>query len=283
MIKELFHTNRPTYSLEVFPPKKDADVKVIYDALDQFKALHPSFISVTYGAGGNTAENTFAIASYIQNQCGIEALTHLTCAAIPDKLFLDNFLTNLYRNGIHNLLPLRGDQPQWMSDEQFADRYYKHASDLIRDVKAAYDFSIAAACYPEIHPEAADLQEDIANLKIKTDQGVDFLITQLFYDNDTFYYFLEKVRKAGIEIPVLPGLMPVTTAGQVKNIIRMSGTKIPAELADRIEKYSGAPEDLKKAGLDYTKKQMDDLLAHGVDGIHLYSMNKVEIAKAVYE
>ena len=283
MIKELFHTNRPTYSLEVFPPKKDADVKVIYDALDQFKALHPSFISVTYGAGGNTAENTFAIASYIQNQCGIEALTHLTCAAIPDKLFLDNFLTNLYRNGIHNLLPLRGDQPQWMSDEQFADRYYEHASDLIRDVKAAYDFSIAAACYPEIHPEAADLQEDIANLKIKTDQGVDFLITQLFYDNDTFYYFLEKVRKAGIEIPVLPGLMPVTTAGQVKNIIRMSGTKISAELADRIEKYSGAPEDLKKAGLDYTKKQMDDLLAHGVDGIHLYSMNKVEIAKAVYE
>lgn len=283
MIKELFHTNRPTYSLEVFPPKKDADVKVIYDALDQFKTLHPSFISVTYGAGGNTAENTFAIASYIQNQCGIEALTHLTCAAIPDKLFLDNFLTNLYRNGIHNLLPLRGDQPQWMSDQQFAARYYEHASDLIRDVKAAYDFSIAAACYPEVHPEAADLQEDIANLKIKADQGVDFLITQLFYDNDTFFYFLDEVRRAGIDIPVLPGLMPITTAGQIKNIIRMSGTKIPADLADKIDKYKDNPEDFKKAGLDYTKRQMEDLLAHGVDGIHLYSMNKVEIAKAVYE
>ena len=283
MIKELFHTNRPTYSLEVFPPKKDADVKVIYDALDQFKTLHPSFISVTYGAGGNTAENTFAIASYIQNQCGIEALTHLTCAAIPDKLFLDNFLTNLYRNGIHNLLPLRGDQPQWMSDQQFAARYYVHASDLIRDVKAAYDFSIAAACYPEVHPEAADLQEDIANLKIKADQGVDFLITQLFYDNDTFFYFLDEVRRAGIDIPVLPGLMPITTAGQIKNIIRMSGTKIPADLADKIDKYKDNPQDLKKAGLDYTKRQMEDLLAHGVDGIHLYSMNKVEIAKAVYE
>lgn len=283
MIKELFHTNRPTYSLEVFPPKKDADVKVIYDALDQFKTLHPSFISVTYGAGGNTAENTFAIASYIQNQCGIEALTHLTCAAIPDKLFLDNFLTNLYRNGIHNLLPLRGDQPQWMSDQQFAARYYEHASDLIRDVKAAYDFSIAAACYPEVHPESADLQEDIANLKIKADQGVDFLITQLFYDNDTFFYFLDEVRRAGIDIPVLPGLMPITTAGQIKNIIRMSGTKIPADLADKIDKYKDNPEDLKKAGLDYTKRQMEDLLAHGVDGIHLYSMNKVEIAKAVYE
>lgn len=283
MIRDLFHTNRPTYSLEVFPPKKDADVKVIYDALDEFKALHPSFISVTYGAGGNTAENTFAIASYIQNQCGIEALTHLTCAAIPDKLFLDNFLTNLYRNGIHNLLPLRGDQPQWMSDEQFAARYYEHASDLIADVKEAYDFSIAAACYPEVHQEAADLKEDIAHLKIKVEKGVDFLITQLFYDNESFFHFLEEVRKAGIEIPVLPGLMPVTSAGQVDNIVRMSGTKIPKELSDQIEKYRKSPADLKKAGLDYTKKQMEELLAHGVDGIHLYSMNKVEIAKAVYE
>lgn len=283
MIKDLFHKNRPTYSLEVFPPKKDADVSVIYDALDQFKTLHPSFISVTYGAGGNTAENTFAIASYIQNQCGIEALTHLTCAAISDKLFLTNFLTNLYRNGVHNLLALRGDQPQWMSDEQFAARYYEHASDLIVDVKETYDFSIAGACYPEVHQEAASLQEDIANLKIKVDQGVDFLITQLFYDNEIFFHFLDEVRKAGIEVPVLPGLMPITSAGQVKNIVGMSGTKIPKELADAIEKYKENPSDLKKAGLDYTKKQMQGLLDHGVDGIHLYSMNKVEIAKAIYE
>ena len=283
MIKDLFHKKRPTYSLEVFPPKKDADVKVIYDALDQFKSLHPSFISVTYGAGGNTAENTFAIASYIQNQCKIEALTHLTCAAIPDKLFLDNFLTNLYRNGIRNLLPLRGDKPQWMSDEQFEGRYYEHASDLIVDVKSAYDFSIAGACYPEVHQEAASLQEDIANLKIKVEKGVDFLITQLFYDNEIFFHFLDEVRNAGIEVPVLPGLMPITTAGQIKNIVGMSGTKIPKVLLDTIEKYKESPEDLKKAGLDYTKKQMEALLAHGVDGIHLYSMNKVEIAKTIYD
>lgn len=283
MIKDLFHTNRPTYSLEVFPPKKDADVTVIYDALDEFKNLHPSFISVTYGAGGNTAENTFAIASYIQNQCGIEALTHLTCAAIPDKLFLTNFLTNLYRNGIHNLLALRGDQPQWMSDEQFAARYYEHASDLIQDDKETYDFSVAGACYPEVHQEAANLEEDIAHLKIKVEQGVDFLITQLFYDNELFFRFLDKVREAGIDVPVLPGLMPITSAGQVKNIVGMSGTKIPEELAKAIERYQDSPEDLKKAGLEYTKKQMEGLLAHGVDGIHLYSMNKVEIAKAIYE
>lgn len=283
MIKDLFHKNRPTYSLEVFPPKKDADVSVIYDALDEFKTLHPSFISVTYGAGGNTAENTFAIASYIQNQCGIEALTHLTCAAIPDKLFLTNFLTNLYRNGIHNLLALRGDQPQWMSDEQFAKRYYEHASDLTKDVKETYNFSVAGACYPEVHQEAASLQEDIANLKRKVDQGVDFLITQLFYDNETFFHFLEEVRKAGIEVPVLPGLMPITSVGQVKNIVSMSGSKLPKELLETIDRYKDNAADMKKAGLEYSKKQMQGLLAHGVDGIHLYSMNKVEIAKAIYE
>lgn len=283
MIKDLFHKNRPIYSLEVFPPKKDTDVTVIYDALDEFKTLHPSFISVTYGAGGNTAENTFAIASYIQNQCGIEALTHLTCAAIPDRLFLKNFLTNLYRNGICNLLALRGDKPQWMSDEQFAGRFYNHASDLIKDVKSDFNFSVAAACYPEVHSEAASLEEDIANLKVKVDTGVDFLITQLFYDNDRFFRFLDAVRKAGIQTPVLPGLMPVTTRKQVKNIVSLSGARIPKELAEAIERYKEEPEDLKKAGLDYSRRQMEGLLAHGVDGIHLYSMNKVEIARAIYE
>ncbi len=283
MIKDYFHKKRPIYSLEVFPPKKDTDVSVIYDALDEFKTLHPTFISVTYGAGGNTAENTFAIAAYIQNQCGIEALTHLTCAAIPNKLFLTNFLTNLYRNGIHNLLALRGDKPVWMDEKQFEARYYEHASDLIADIKESYDFSIAGACYPEVHQEAASLEEDIAHLKLKVDRGVDFLITQLFYDNEVFFHFLDKVRKAGIEAPVLPGLMPITSYGQIKNIVGMSGTKIPDEFAKTLERYKDKPEDLKKAGLDYSKRQMEDLLEHGVDGIHLYSMNKVEVARAIYE
>lgn len=283
MIKDLFHKNRPVYSLEVFPPKKDADVSVIYDALDQFKTLHPNFISVTYGAGGNTVENSFAIASYIQNQCKIEALTHLTCAAIPDKLFLTNFLTNLYRNGIRNLLPLRGDPPVWMSEEQFEARYYKHASDLVKDVKESFDFSLGGACYPEVHQEASSLEEDVANLKIKVDQGVDFLITQLFYDNEKFYRFLDKVREVGIGVPVMPGLMPITSAKQVKNIVGMSGTEIPGSLLKSIEKYKDSPEDLKKAGLEYTKRQMEELLAHGAQGIHLYCMNKVETARAIYE
>ncbi len=283
MIKDLFHKNRPVYSLEVFPPKQDTDITSIYDSLDQFKELHPHFISVTYGAGGTTSENTFAIASYIQNQCGIEALTHLTCAAIPDKLFLTNFLTNLYRNGIRNILGLRGDQPRGMSDEQFASRYYAHASDLIADIKSTYPFSVAGACYPEVHQEAASLEEDIAHLKIKADQGVDFLITQLFYDNETFYRFLDKARNTGIDIPVLPGLMPIVSAGQVRNIIELSGCAIPEKLRRAIDKYKDSPADLKKAGLDYTKEQMEDLLARGVDGIHLYSMNKVETAKYIFD
>lgn len=283
MIKDMFHKNRPIYSLEVFPPKKDVDVSVIYDALDEFKTLHPSFISVTYGAGGNTAENTLAIATYIQNQCGIEALAHLTCAAIPNPLFLKNYLTSLYRNGVHNLLPLRGDKPLYMSEEQFNERYYKYASELIKDVREAYDFSICGACYPEVHPEAANRKEDIANLKIKVEQGVDFLTTQLFYDNDTFFRFLEEIRKEGIEVPVLAGLMPLTSANQLERIVGMSGTKIPKELAELIEKYRDNPSDMKKAGLDFTKKQMEQLVGHGVDGIHLYSMNKVEIAKYIYE
>ncbi len=283
MIKDRFHTNRPIYSLEVFPPKKDTDVSVIYDALDQFKNLHPDFISVTYGAGGTTTENTFAIASYIQNQCGIEALAHLTCSAIPDKLFLTNFLTNLYRNGIRNILGLRGDQPKGMSDEQFASRYYKHASDLIHDIKETYPFGIAGACYPETHPEAASPEQDIANLKRKVEQGVDFLTTQMFFDNEVFFRFEEKVRAAGIEVPILPGLMPITSAGQVKNILFLSGSAIPRELTDSIEKYKESPADLRKAGLDFTKQQMEGLLAHGVAGIHLYSMNKPENAKYIYQ
>lgn len=283
MIKDYFHKNRPVYSLEVFPPKQDTDITSIYDALDKFKELHPHFISVTYGAGGTTSENTFAIASYIQNQCGIEALTHLTCAAIPDKLFLTNFLTNLYRNGIRNILGLRGDQPRGMSDEQFASRYYEHASDLIADIKNCCPFSVAGACYPEIHQEAACLDEDVAHLKIKVDKGVDFLITQLFYDNEAFFRFLDKARSAGIDIPVLPGLMPITTAGQIKNIIELSGCAIPENLRHAIDKYKDSPADLKKAGLDYTKQQMEDLLAHGVDGIHLYSMNKLDIAKYIFD
>ena len=251
--------------------------------MDEFKYLQPDFISVTYGAGGNTVENTFAIANYIQNQCRIEALCHLTCAAIPDPLFLKNFLTNIYKNGVKNLLPLRGDQPKGMSDEVFNSRYYKHASDLVREVKDSYDFCVAGACYPEVHPEAKSADEDLKNLKLKVEQGVDFLTTQLFYDNEIFFKFMERVRGAGIGVPVLAGLMPVTSYRQIDNIIRLSGTAIPKAFMDDLEKYKDNDRDVKKCSIDFIKRQMEELLNHGVNGIHLYSMNKVEIAKSVFD
>ena len=283
MIKERFHTNRPTYSIEVFPPKKDTDIRVIYDALDEFKKLQPDFISVTYGSGGNTVGDTLAIASYIHNRCHIEALCHLTCASIHSELELKNFLTNLHRSGVKNILPLRGDKPVWMSQEEFENRYYEHASDLCKAIDKYYDFCMAGACYPECHQEAANLDEDIKNLKIKVESGVEFLTTQLFYDNEIFYNFFDKIRKEGIDIPVLAGLMPVTSYKQIENIKKLSGTHIPDDFMKELEKYKESNEDIKKVSIEYIKKQMEDLLSHGVSGIHLYSMNKVDIAKSIFD
>lgn len=283
MIKERFHRARPTYSIEVFPPKPDADLTTIYDALDEFKYLQPDFISVTYGAGGGTTQNTFAIANYIQNQCHIEALCHLTCVSLPDERYLKNFLTSLYRNGVRNLLPLRGDRPADMSDEQYEGRYYKHASDLVADVRKAYDFCICGACYPEVHPEAESAEADIINLKKKVDTGVDFLTTQLFCDNEVFYKFYDKVRSAGIEVPILAGLMPVTSYKQIDRMVSLSGTKLEKQYAADLEKYKDSDEDIAKLSIDFTRKQMEELLRFGVDGIHLYSMNKVSIAKAIFD
>ena len=162
-------------------------------------------------------------------------------------------------------------------------RYYEHASDLVRDVKKAYDFCIAGACYPEVHPEASSAEEDIRNLKTKVDAGVDFLTTQLFYDNEVFYRFMERVRGAGISVPVLAGLMPVTSYKQIANIIRLSGTQIPADYREELEKYRDSDDDIRKVSIEYIRRQMSDLLAHGVNGIHLYSMNKIDIAKAVFD
>ncbi|MCR4604444.1 MAG: methylenetetrahydrofolate reductase [NAD(P)H] [Eubacterium sp.] len=283
MIKEHFHSRRPTYSIEVFPPKPETDISVIYDTLDEVRSLQPDFISVTYGAGGSTSQNTFAIANYIQNQCHIEALCHLTCIAMKDELYLKNFLTSLYRGGVKNILALRGDKPVDMSEEKFNSRFYQHASDLVTDIKKNYDFCIGGACYPEVHPEAADRKEDIKNLKIKVDRGVDFVTTQLFYDNEVFYRFLEDVRKEGIEVPVLAGLMPVTSYKQIDRIVSLSGTKLEKGFASDLEKYKDSDEDIKKLSIEYTRKQMEELLKHGVNGIHLYSMNKAEIAKAIFD
>ena len=282
MIKHAFAKGNPVFSIEVFPPKKTDDIVSVYSVLEEFKKLNPSFISVTYGAGGATSGLTADIAAHIQQNCNIEALSHLTCASLPNEEALDHYLNQLRAGQVPNILALRGDEPKEMESAQFNARYYSHASDLTKAISDRGDFCIAGACYPEKHPEATTLAEDIEHIKNKVEQGVDFLITQLFYDNDVFLDYLEKLRRARVTVPVTAGLMPVTSVSQIKNIVSLSGAYLPMSLTSTIAKYSNSPDDLRKAGLEYTKKQMESLLSHGVDGIHLYSMNKVETAKFIF-
>lgn len=287
MIKDFYESGKTIYSIEVFPPKPTDDITTIYDALDEFKKFNPSFISVTYGAGGGTSKNTVAIASYIKNTCNIEALAHLTCASLKSEEMLKDFIFELRKNQIHNVLALRGDKPKDMSTIQFENRYYKYAADLAARIQKENNkdqfFTIAGACYPEKHPESPSLDADISYVKHKVECGVDMLITQMFFDNEGFYSYIDRLRKAGVNVPVSAGVMPITKASQIRGMIELSGAAIPTTLSDIIAKYRDDPEDLKKAGLEYARKQVEDLAAHKVDGIHLYSMNKVDVAKAILE
>lgn len=282
MIKQLYQTHEPVFSLEVFPPKKDSDIDLIYRALDSLKGLNPDFISVTYGAGGSTSKKTIEIASYIQNTLNVEAVAHLTCAEL-DESSLQNFLDELKAHKVKNILALRGDIPTGMSNEEFNQRVFTHANDLISHINKNPFGSIGAACYPETHPEASSSDADILNLKIKVDTGVDFLITQLFFDNRIFYHFLEKARKAGITTPISAGIMPITSASQIQRIVELSGSAVPTKLSHLVSKYADQPEDMKKAGLEFATMQIEDLLAHQVDGIHLYTMNKVDVSQTIFK
>ena len=265
-------------SFEVFPPKTDSAFESIEWSVRELAAFNPDFMSVTYGAGGGTSEYTTKIASLIKNRLDTTALAHLTCASTP-KEKIDSILHTLKENHIDNILPMRGDIPK---DYIRPDgEYYTYACELVSHIKEYGYFDIGGACYPECHPECDTLEKDIDNLKIKVDSGVDFLISQLFYDNDIFYSFLDKVRNKGIIVPVFAGVMPVTNIKQIDRIISLSGTKLPDEMKAFLEKYKDSPEDLEKAGLDFAIKQINDLLSNGVNGIHIYTMNKPKTAKTV--
>lgn len=282
MIKKLFQNTSPVFSLEVFPPKKDSDIDTIYHALDALKELSPDFISVTYGAGGSTSKKTLAIASYIQNNCNIEAVAHITCADLTNDS-LQLLLDELKQHKVKNILALRGDLPSNMSEEDFNKRCFAHASDMVLQIRKNPFGSIAGACYPETHPQAVSSDLDIQYLKEKVDAGVDFLITQLFFDNSIFYEFIEKIRKAGINVPVSAGIMPITSASQIRRIVELSGSQVPASLSHLVSRYSDSKEDMEKAGIDYATAQINDLLSQNVDGIHLYTMNKVNVSKTIYK
>ena len=275
----LSDTRKTSLSIEVFPPKKWEQFPSLYETLGELKELSPSFISCTYGANGSNSKKTAEIVSYIQNELHIEGIAHLTCAALTEEGFsaaIDTFL----QMGIKNVLALRGDRPQDMSPEQFMARRYQHPSELIPRLKEA-GFTVAAACYPEKHYEASSLEEDLHFLKHKAEQGADFLISQLFFDNDVFYRFLEQARKKGIAIPIEAGIMPITSAKMIGNTISLSGASLPKKMADLLATYQDHPEDMKKAGIEYAAQQIQDLKEHQVDGIHIYTMNHADTAKSI--
>ena len=267
-------------SFEVFPPKTDAGYEKVRSPTEQIAGLHPSYISVTYGAGGGTSKNTAKIASYIRDELGVESLAHLTCAS-STKAEVQTVIENLKALGIENILALRGDIPEGMVFPS-EDRYH-YAYELVEAIRRSGDFCIGAACYPEGHVENEHKEDDIKFLKQKVDSGVDFLTTQMFFDNDIHYNFLYRIREAGITVPVLPGIMPITSAAQMKRSQELSGTVFPRRFLAMLDRFGDHPKAMEQAGIAYATDQIIDLLANGVKNIHIYSMNKPHIAAKIME
>lgn len=278
-IKKLFNKS-PVISLEIFPPKPESPIDTVLDTIEALSDLKPDFISVTYGAGGSSKSHTLKIADIIKNKYNIEALAHLTCIN-STKNDVAGILKELKDSGIENILALRGDIPQNEDFDLSAKRDFKYAKDLVNYIKESGDFCIGGACYPEGHIECSDNVSDLHHLKEKVDTGVDFLITQLFFDNNLFYDFKEKLDILGVNIPVSAGIMPVINKKQIERITNLCGASIPLKFGRILDKYEHNPEALKEAGIAYATEQIIDLLSAGVDGIHLYTMNRPEVARKI--
>lgn len=277
-IRDILKEEKVHISFEVFPPKTDAGYETVLDATEKIAALKPAFMSVTYGAGGGTSKNTANIASHIQDDFHVTSLAHLTCAS-STKDEVHTVIENLKKKGIENILALRGDIP---ADTEFPlPNHYRYASELIEDIKRQGDFCIGAACYPEGHVDTEHKKDDIRNLKKKVDCGVDFLTTQMFFDNNILYNFLYRIREQGITVPVLPGIMPVTNGKQIARICQLSGTILPERFRAVVDRFGDNPAAMQQAGIAYATDQIVDLIANGIHNIHIYSMNKPEIAKAI--
>lgn len=277
-ISELLHTGNITFSCEIFPPKPGADISRMWEVVQGIAELSPDFISVTYGAGGSTSKRTEEIAVRIQEQHHIPALAHLTCVS-STREDIRRQLASFQEKGIENILALRGDIPQ---DSNFpVGAHYQHAYELIQDIKSQGDFCIGGACYPEGHVECESREEDIDHLKQKMECGCDFFTTQMFFDNNMLYNFLYRTLSKGIEVPIIAGIMPVTNARQVKRSCELSGSTLPARFLRMAERFSHDPASMKQAGIAYATEQIIDLIANGVNHIHLYTMNKPEIAAAI--
>ena len=277
-ISSILELDKVSLSLEVFPPKTSDKYESIAETAKKIAALKPDFMSVTYGAGGGTGTYTAGIASEIQNEYGVPVLAHLTCVS-SSRNFVREMVDRYRSLQIENILALRGDIPAGgrLSED------YRHAIDLIRDIKELGDFCIGGACYPEGHIECAHKEDDIRYLKEKADAGLDFLTTQLFYDNSVFYNFLYRIREKGIRIPVIAGIMPVTKASQLARSAAMSGTDVPQRFRNIVDHYGDNPAAMKQAGIIYASEQIIDLVANGIRHIHIYTMNSPSVAAAIMD
>ena len=280
-LSELLKSDRLSLSFEVFPPKTDTSFESVKNATEEIAKLKPSFMSVTYGAGGGTSKYTLDIAKNLKEQLCVPTLAHLTCVS-STKETIKSMIKEIKNAGIQNIMALRGDIPKELMDSDKTDWDYHHAIDLIRDIKESdADFCIGGACYPEIHPESSSQEEDIKYLKEKVDAGCSFLTTQMFFDNNLLYNFLYKIREAGITVPVIPGVMPITNANQIERAIKLSGSYIPQRFKSLLDKFGHKPDAMKQAGIAYATDQIIDLFANGIKNVHVYSMNKPDVAEKI--
>ena len=276
-INTLFGKGKAVFSFEVFPPKKDSPIESVYGKLEEICALKPDFISVTYGAGGTGAHSrTCEIAAKIKQDFHVESVAHLTCVN-STKEMIDATLADFHAHDIENILALRGDYIDGVEPQ----KDFRYASELCAYIRAHGDFDVSGACYPEVHLDAANEVEDVLNLKKKVDAGAQHLISQLFFDNAVFYRFLERTQIAGINVPIEAGIMPVTNKRQIERMVSLCGASLPSKFAKMMQKYESKPEALRDAGIAYAVEQIVDLLANGVDGIHLYTMNNPTVAEKI--
>lgn len=276
-IIDLLNEDKVTLSFEVFPPKTSSKYENVLKAAEKIASLNPNFMSVTYGAGGGTSAHTVALAKDIHEKYGVEVMAHLTCVS-STREHVESMVEQFKENGIENIMALRGDIP---SDGKVGEDY-QYACQLIKELKEKGDFCIGAACYPEGHVESPSIKEDIQHLKEKVEAGADFLTTQMFFDNNVFYNFLYKIKEAGINVPVVAGIMPITNAKQVSRAVQMSGTSIiPYHFKMMVDAFGDNPEIMKQAGIIYASEQIIDLIANGVKHIHVYTMNKPDVAEGI--
>ena len=280
-ISEILNSGELSLSFEVFPPKTETLFESVISATREIGKLHPSFVSVTYGAGGGTSKYTLDIAKSIKQTYGVPTLAHLTCVSSTKETVYQR-IADMKASGIKNVMALRGDIPAHLQNADRSQWHYHHAVELVRELKESDgDFCIGGACYPEIHPESADQKADILYLKEKVDAGCEFLTTQMFFDNNLLYNFLYKIREAGITVPVIPGIMPITNASQVERAIKLSSSHMPQRFKSLVDKFGKDPDAMKQAGIAYATDQIIDLYANGITNVHVYSMNKPDVAAKI--